>query len=479
MKINNLLFTLTLTAAAAVPTAAQQQTAEVRVAQGQNSGQPADTLAPRSENAYKIDGVAAIVGDEIILESDIEGAYTQAQLNGQDMDEDDKCQLLEQLLTDKLLANQGQVDSLSVTDNDVNNEVAQTIQQLALRAGSVNKMLELYQKPDEETMVADLTPIIRSQAFAKAMRKELVGDINPSPEDVRRFFNRIPKDSLPQFEEEFELATLVIRPKPSQSAIDDVVERLTQMKKDIEQGADFRMMAILYSDDSGSASNGGVYNGVSKGQFVKPFEAAAFNLDEGQVSDPVETEFGYHIIQVIKRRGEQLDLRHILMKPKFMPDDLQRAQEQIDSIVTKIRSGELRFDDAVKRFSQDDATRYNNGNMLNVATGESTFSITDLDRNLYYAVNNLQADQVSDPIFIEDTRAGDHFAIYYVRKHSLPHQADYSKDFDKLKTLTKQDLEVRTIREWVGKKSKEVFIHINDDWKDCPFLGDWKKARRD
>ena len=479
MKIIYLFFTLALAAWTASPAAAQQQPATQTDAAQQTPEATADSLPARSENAYKIDGVAAIVGDEVVLESDIEGAYTQAQLNGLDMDEDDKCQLLEKLLTDKLLAYQGQVDSLSVTDNDVNNEVAQTIQQLALRAGSVNRMLELYQKPDEETMVADLTPIIRSQAFANAMRKELVGEVNPSPEDVRRFFNRIPKDSLPEFEEEFELATLTIRPKPSQSAIDDVIQRLKQMKKDIEEGADFRTMAILYSDDSGSAANGGVYNGVSKGQFVKPFEAAAFNLDEGQISDPVETEFGYHIIQVLKRRGEQLDLRHILMKPKFMPNDLQRAQEQADSIVSKVRTGELRFDDAVKRFSQDDATRYNNGNMLNMATGESTFKITDLDRNLYYAVSNLQADQVSDPIFIEDTRSGDHFAIYYVRKHSQPHRADYSKDFDKLKSMTKEYLQERIIREWVSKKSKEVFVHINDDWKDCPFISSWKKPPRD
>ena len=209
-----------------------------------------DSLPPRSPQAYKIDGVAAIVGDDAVLESDIEGAYTQRQMNGEYLDESDKCSILEQLITDKMLAYQGQVDSLEVTDSEVSNQVAQTIERLALSAGSVNKMLELYQKPDEETMAADLTPIIRSQAFATAMKKELIGDVNPSPEDVRRFFNRIPKDSLPVFEEEFELATLVLRPKPSQEAIDEVVNRLTQMKKDIEAGnADFRI-CLLYTSQS-------------------------------------------------------------------------------------------------------------------------------------------------------------------------------------------------------------------------------------
>ena len=465
MKINKFALATAAFACLALQASAQQTPAE-QAATDTLEQAAEDSLPARSPEAYKIDGVAAIVGDDAVLESDIEGAYTQRQMNGEYLDESDKCSILEQLITDKMLAYQGQVDSLEVTDSEVSNQVAQTIERLALSAGSVNKMLELYQKPDEETMAADLTPIIRSQAFATAMKKELIGDINPSPEDVRRFFNRIPKDSLPVFEEEFELATLVLRPKPSQEAIDEVVNRLTEMKKDIEAGnADFRMMAILYSDDAGSASNGGVYENVSKGQFVKPFEAAAFNLDEGEISDPVETEYGYHIIQVIKRRGEQLDLRHILMKPKLMPDDLQKTQARMDSIVAKVRTGELNFDDAVKRFSQDEATRYNN--------------VTELDRNLYYAVSNLQAGQVSDPIFIEDARSGDNYAIYYVRKHSQTHTADYSQDFDKLKTLAKQEMENTIIQDWVRKKSKEIFIHINDDWKDCSFLSEWQKAYRE
>ena len=296
---------------------------------------------------------------------------------------------------------------------------------------------------------------------------------------MRRFFNRIPKDSLPEFDEEFELATLIIRPKASEKAVNEVIERLQQMKKDLEAGGDFRTMAILYSDDPGSASNGGIYNNVGKGQFVKPFEAVAFNLAEGEISNPVETEFGYHLIQVIRRHGEQIDLRHILMKPKHMPDDLQKTQNLMDSIVTKVRSGELKFDDAVKKFSEDDATKYNNGNMMNIGTGENTFAVSELDRNLYYAVSSLQTGQVSDPVFIEDMRSGDYYAIYYVRKHSLPHKADYSKDFDKLKNLAKKDLQDRKLREWVSKKSKEVFVHVNEDWKECPFVTDWNKIRRE
>lgn len=477
MKINKLFFTVAAAVWVSLPAFAQQIT---ETEPKDTVPVKKDTIAPRSPQAYKIDGVAAIVGNDAILESDIEGAYTQAQMDGRDMDESDKCHILEQLLTEKLLAYQGQVDSLEVSENDITNSAHQRMQRLAQQAGSMSKALDLYQKADEETFISDLTPIVRSMLFADAMRKKLIGDLNPSPEDVRRFFNRIPKDSLPEFDEEFELATLVIRPKANEKTINETIERLGQMKKDLENGdADFRTLAILYSDDPSATTNGGVYSNVSKGQFVKPFEAVAFNLAEGEISAPVETEFGYHIIQVIKRHGEQIDLQHVLMKPKHMPDDLQKTQDLMDSIVAKIRTGELKFDDAVKKFSEDDATKYNNGNMMNLATEDNTFAVSDLDRNLYYAVSSLQTDQVSDPVFIEDMRGGDYYAIYYVRKHSLPHKADYSKDFNKLKELAKRDLQDRKLRDWVSKKSKEVFVHVNEDWKDCSFVSDWSKTRRE
>ena len=251
------------------------------------------------------------------------------------------------------------------------------------------------------------------------------------------------------------------------------------MKKEIEEGADFRTRAILYSDDPGSAANGGVYNGVKKGQFVKPFEAAAFNLEEGEISDPVQTEYGYHIIQVIRRRGEQLDLQHILMQPKFTPEDLNKAQEKMDSIVSKIRAGQLTFDEAVKAFSQDEATKLNNGNMMNQNTGETTFPISMLDRDMYYAVGGLQQGQVSDPVFIQDPRGGGKYAIFYVRKRTEPHRADYTKDFNKLKTLAKQELQEKKLREWVSKKSKDVFVKISPGWEDCKFVTSWAKIRHE
>ena len=433
----------------------------------------------RQHEPIKIDGVAAVVGKEIVLESDIEGALMQYQLQGISIGENEKCRILEQLLIEKLLAHQGQVDSLEVSEGEISNTVNQRIQMLVQDVGSMKAVLDLYQKADQEALVQDLTPIMRNQLFADRMKKKVIGDLDPSPEDVRRFFNKIPKDSLPEFETEFELATLTITPDPDPKAVEDIINRLKEMKKEIEEGADFRTRAILYSDDPGSAANGGVYNGVKKGQFVKPFEAAAFNLEEGEISDPVQTEYGYHIIQVIRRRGEQLDLQHILMQPKFTPEDLNKAQEKMDSIVSKIRAGQLTFDEAVKAFSQDEATKLNNGNMMNQNTGETTFPISMLDRDMYYAVGGLQQGQVSDPVFIQDPRGGGKYAIFYVRKRTEPHRADYTKDFNKLKTLAKQELQEKKLREWVSKKSKDVFVKISPGWEDCKFGTSWAKIRHE
>ena len=439
----------------------------------------ASAVSLMAQSPIKIDGIAAVVGKEVILESDIEGAFTQYKANGLDVTDADKCKILEDFLSEKLLAYQGEVDSLELSDSEVMGQVEQKIQGLVQNIGSMKELLDFYQKPDEETLYEDMKKIVRTQMMAERMKKKVIGDIDPSPEDVRKFFNRIPKDSLPEFETEFELATLIMKPKPSAEATQAVIDQLKEMKKEIENGASFRTKAIMYSEDPGSAAIGGVYNNVRKGMFVKPFEAVAFNLEEGQISDPVQTEFGYHIIQVIKRKGEQLDLQHILIRPKESPDDVQKVMETMDSIVSKVRSGSITFSDAVKEFSQDDATKFNEGNMMDPNTGETSFPLSSLDAQLYYAVGSLKQGEVSDPIFLDDTREGSKYALYYVRKRSEPHRANYSMDFDKLKSLTKQEMTNKKLSQWVAKKTKDVYIYLADGWDDCNFVVNWKKADRE
>ncbi|MDD4819745.1 MAG: peptidylprolyl isomerase [Flavobacteriales bacterium] len=439
----------------------------------------ASTASLMAQSPIKIDGVAAVVGKEVILESDIEGAFAQYKANGIDVSDADKCKILEDFLSEKLLAYQGEVDSLELTDNEVSTQVEQKIQGLVQNLGSMKELLDFYQKPDEETLYEDMKKIVRSQMMAERMKKKVIGDIDPSPEDVRKFFNRIPKDSLPEFETEFELSTIIMKPKPTKEAVQAVIDQLKEMKKEIENGASFRTKAIMYSEDPGSAAIGGVYNNVRKGMFVKPFEAVAFNLEEGQISDPVQTEFGYHIIQVIKRKGEQLDLQHILIRPKESPDDVQKVMETMDSIVSKVRSGALTFSEAVKEFSQDDATKFNKGNMMDPNTGETSFPLSSMDAQLYYAVGSLKQGEVSDPIFLDDQREGSKYALYYVRKRSEPHRANYSMDFDKLKSMTKQEMTNKKLSQWVAKKTKDVYIYLADGWDDCNFVANWKKVDRE
>ena len=230
-------------------------------------------IAMTAQNAIKVDGIAAIVGKEVILESDVEGAYAQYKASGIDMEDTDKCSILEQFLIEKLLAYQGEVDSLELTDNEVMGQVQQKIDGMIQQLGSLTEVLAFYQKPDVETLQEDMKKLVRSQMMADRMKNKVIGDIDPSPEDVRKFFNRIPKDSLPEFETEFELATIMMKPKATEEAKQAVIDQLSEMRREILEGASFRTKAIMYSEDPGSAPLGGVYEGVRKGMFVKPFEA--------------------------------------------------------------------------------------------------------------------------------------------------------------------------------------------------------------
>ena len=281
-----------------------------------------------AQNSIKVDGIAAIVGKEVILESDVEGAYAQYKASGIDMDDTDKCSILEQFLIEKLLAYQGEVDSLELTDSEVIGQVQQKIDGMIQQLGSLTEVLAFYQKPDIETLQEDMKKLVRSQMMAERMKKKVIGDIDPSPEDVRKFFNRIPKDSLPEFETEFELATIMMKPKATEEAKQAVIDQLNEMRREILEGASFRTKAIMYSEDPGSAPLGGVYEGVRKGMFVKPFEAVAFNLEEGEISEPVETEYGYHVMYYVG--GHEHPVWYETILDDLISEDWEKEQTEFE-----------------------------------------------------------------------------------------------------------------------------------------------------
>ena len=426
-----------------------------------------------------IDEVVWVVGDEAILKSDVEGERLNAQYEGRRFDGDPYCVIPEQLAVQKLFLHQAEIDSIEVSDQDVLAEVEMRTNWFIDQMGSKEKMEEYYNKTSSQIREM-LRESVRNSKLVQKMQQKIIGDVKLVPADVRRYFKNLPADSIPYVPTQVEVQIITVEPKIPQEEIDRVKKTLRDYTERVESGdVSFSLLARMYSEDPGSAPLGGVYEGVRKGMFVKPFEAVAFNLEEGEISEPVETEYGYHIIQVIKRRGEQLDLQHILIRPKQSPEDIQKIHETMDSIVSKIRAGSLKFEEAVKEFSEDDATKYNNGNMMNSMTGETAYPLSDMDAQLYYAVGNLKAGEVSDPVYIEDPREGSKYAIFYVRKRTEPHRANYSTDFNKLKEMTKKEMTEKKLRAWVSKKVKDVYIHVAKGWDDCGFIAAWKKVDRE
>ena len=313
-----------------------------------------------------LDGIAAVVGNEIILYSDIDELYFQMQRQG--ISDKSKCYALGELMLSKLLVYQAKLDSLEISDDEVSKAARQRLDGLIAQAGSLKEILNFYDKSESE-LLTKIEDIIRDQFYIERMRYNIVGKVDVTPDEMRSYLASIPEDEIPELEEELELSHIIKYPIIEKSSKQKVIARLKEIKKEIKAGADFKITAIINSEDPGSASNGGEYLGVKRGVFVKEFESVAFNMQEGDISDPFETEYGFHIVQLLKRRGEQLDLRHILITVKPTEKELKKTEQFLDSIVQEIKLEKITFADAAKSFSDDKYTKYNGGNLVDEKSG--------------------------------------------------------------------------------------------------------------
>jgi peptidyl-prolyl cis-trans isomerase SurA len=264
------------------------------------------------------------------------------------------------------------------------------------------------------------------------------------------------------------------KPILSKDTKDATIKKLNDIRNDIlEYGASFKTKAILYSEDPGSASKGGAYYGVRKGQFVKPFEEVAFNLQEGEISEPVETEFGFHIIQLIQRKGEELDLRHILIKPIIKQEDLDETRAALDSIKANILRGELTFEEAAKEFSDEESTKFNGGTMINQQTGDNYFELNQLPRDIYFKIDASQEGDISDVIYQETERGEKQFSIIKLVKRIPPHKADFAQDFQKIKQMALAEKKNKINEEWIKNNMSNVYIQIGEQYKFCNYNNPW------
>ena len=435
------------------------------------------SFAIEAQEREKIDGVAAVVGDFLILSSDIQKQYTQLQVSGISMDNINECQVFGKLLEDKLYQHHAIQDSIEVDQQEINSFVDQQINAIANQIGSMEKLLDYYKKDSEQDLRSEMIELNRSTELSKRMQQSIIDDIEITPEEVRQFFNSIPKNERPVFGTELRVSQIVVYPKVSQIEKDKVIRRLEEFKADvIDNGASFISKAVLYSQDPGSRSKGGKYSINRKtSQMMREFNEVAFSLSEGEISDPFETEAGYHIIFLEKIRGQEYDVRHILLRPEISKKEIDLAKERINSIREKIISNQITFSNAAREASDEVETKNDGGLLINPETQDYSFELTKMDPELYSQIANLKEGEISTVFQDEDRINRIKFKILTVSNRYDEHVADFSKDYIKIQKLALQNKQLKEIENWQAQKIDETYIKINNDFKDCEFFSNWLK----
>ncbi|WP_058103456.1 peptidylprolyl isomerase [Maribacter dokdonensis] len=454
--------------------------AEADQAQAMEAAEEAVTVKKDSSNNFKrikLDGIAAVVGDYVILDSDIEKTLIDLKSQGASTEDITHCGLLGKLMEDRLYANQAVQDSILVSDDEVNATGDRQLQSLVQQIGSMDKVLKYYKKTDEASFREELYKINKLRMLSERMQQDIIKEIEITPEEVRQFFNKIPEDERPVFGAELEIAQITKEPEPSEEEKQKVVDKLNQIKADVEDNdASFSVKAILYSQDPGSKSKGGFYSITKDTGFDKKFKDVAFSLKEGEVSEPFETVFGYHIIYIEKIRGQELDLRHILIQPEISQNVLDEAKAELDTIRKKIMDGEFTFAEAALNFSDEKETKFDGGLLRNPVNFDSKFELTKMDPTLYNQVQNLKDNEITYPVLEEDPRGGaPKYKILKITNRFDEHVADFSKDYTKIQELALTEKKYNAIKKWMDEHIKDTYISVNDENKDCDFANNWVK----
>ena len=419
----------------------------------------------------EIDGVRAIIGNEIILTSDIETQYQQYLAQGYTNRGEIKCRIIEDLLYQNLLLNQAKIDSLEISEQEIDSELEKRIRYFIGQVGSKEKLEEFYGKSIIE-IKSEFRDLINDQLRSQRMQGSITAEVKVTPSEVKIYFNNLPKDSLPMIEAEVEISQIVIKPEISHQEKDRIKNKLLSFKERITKGEDFKVLATLYSDDPGSAKNGGELGFVGRGDLVPAFEAAAYKLKGDEISKIIKSEFGYHIIQLIERRGEQINVRHILLKPKVSSTQLMETKGQIEKVAKQISNGEITFEKAALDFS-DDESKNNEGLLINSNSGSSMFIMKDLDPALYFVIEKMAKGEISAPIIMQSEDGQKAYRIVKLRKKTIAHTANLIEDYDKIRNVALQEKKQKTINKWVEEKIAKTYIKLETELQDCIFNNKW------
>ena len=417
-----------------------------------------------------IDQVVWIVGDEPVLRSDIETEVLRQRYEGDRVEGDPYCVIPEQIALQKLFIAGAKLDSLTVSDGVIDQQVDTRVRFFIQRIGSKEKVEEYFNKPIKKIR-EELRQTVEDQLLMQEMQRQIVKDVKVTPADVRRYYDRIPTDSIPTLPEMVEVEIITQTPRVSAAETERVKSQLRDFREKVESGAyQFSTLAILYSEDRASALQGGELGFMTRGKLVPEFANAAFSLyDPQKVSRIVETEFGYHIIQLIERKNDQVNCRHILLTPRVSGEQRTAAMSRLDSIATDIRGGKFTFEDAARFLSEDKETRQNGGRLINSSDGSARFRIQDLPAEIGKVVYNMQVGEISRPFSYKNENGKEVVAIVKLRDRVKSHVANPDDDFQLLKDYITSHKSQELIENWIKKSQAETYIYIDPEYRDCDF----------
>ena len=428
-------------------------------------------------NRNKIDGVAAVVGDFLVLDSDIDKQFNQLKASGISTDDMTRCQVFGKLLEDKLYQHHAIQDSIVVNTLEIQSFVDQQIDAFAEQIGSMEKLINYYNKNSEQELRNEMFELNKSSELAKKMQERIIEETEVTPEEVRQFFNSIPENDRPLFNTELKVAQIVVIPKTTEEEKKKVIERLEQFKADVvDNGSSFTTKAVLYTEDYASRKNGGKYVlNKKKPQMVKEYRDVAFSLQEGEISDPFETDFGFFIILLEKIRGQEYDVRSILLKPKINAEEISEARNKLLNARTRIVNDEISFADAALEISDQVETKYDGGQLINPETQDYNFELTKMEPELYSQIEKLKDGEISIVLQDEDRMNPVKFKLLTVTDRIDEHEANFAKDYLKIQSLALQNKKLKEIEKWQDIKIDDTYVKIASEYRDCEFFSDWLK----
>ncbi len=431
-----------------------------------------DEVKEEKENQILLDEIVAVVGNQIVLKSDVEDQLAQYRMDVgiAEADQVVKTRILEELMFKRLLMHYGEVDSVEVSDQQVEYSVDHRINYFISQAGSVRTFEQYYGKPLDE-IKEDMREIVRQDLLSQGKRQEIIQNVKITPTEVKTFFKKIPRDSIPVIPSKYEFGQITKKPEISERVKKTAMDRITGYRNRILKGESFEILARAHSDDPGSAKQGGELGLTKRGNWDPAFTTAAFKLKPGEISEVVESQFGYHILKFIDRKGDKINVRHILVLLKPSDQDAEKAIRELDSIANLIRIDSLTFEEALKH--SDDLGRFTGGLMINRNTNNSFFTKEELDRPIAYELGRMEVGDISNPVAYKDEKQDDAYRILYLKTKTLPHKANLKEDYDIISNWALQDKQLQVQKEWIDEKIKVTYIRLNKEFHSYKFQNKW------